>query len=129
MGFFLTVLTTGVVGKSPFGLPWAEHLLNAYGIFQTLSNNHPNPTYVFAMSTIQAPMQLLIATGMGFLGVLVEFSTLLDLAHIKVFTQVPEYLLAMQCIAFLLGPDASNIHGSLLFADGGSDALFRTDHV
>jgi len=32
-------------------------------------------------------------------------------------------------VAFLLGPDASNIHGSLLFADGGSDALFRPDHV
>ena len=32
-------------------------------------------------------------------------------------------------IAFLLGPDASNIHGSVLFVDGGSDALFRPDHV
>ena len=32
-------------------------------------------------------------------------------------------------VAFLLGPDASNIHGSVLFADGGSDALFRPDHV
>jgi len=31
-------------------------------------------------------------------------------------------------VAFLLGPDASNIHGSLLFVDGGSDALFRPDH-
>jgi NAD(P)-dependent dehydrogenase (short-subunit alcohol dehydrogenase family) len=32
-------------------------------------------------------------------------------------------------VAFLLGPDASNIHGSLLFVDGGSDALFRPDHA
>jgi NAD(P)-dependent dehydrogenase (short-subunit alcohol dehydrogenase family) len=32
-------------------------------------------------------------------------------------------------IAFLLGPEASDIHGSLLFIDGGSDALFRPDHV
>jgi NAD(P)-dependent dehydrogenase (short-subunit alcohol dehydrogenase family) len=32
-------------------------------------------------------------------------------------------------VAFLLGPDASNIHGAVLFADGGSDALFRPDHV
>ena len=32
-------------------------------------------------------------------------------------------------MAFLLGPDASNIHGTVLFADGGSDALFRPDHV
>lgn len=32
-------------------------------------------------------------------------------------------------IAFLLGPEASDIHGSVLFIDGGSDALFRPDHV
>jgi NAD(P)-dependent dehydrogenase (short-subunit alcohol dehydrogenase family) len=32
-------------------------------------------------------------------------------------------------IAFLLGPEASNVHGSILFVDGGSDALFRPDHV
>jgi len=32
-------------------------------------------------------------------------------------------------VAFLLGPDASNVHGAVLFADGGSDALFRPDHV
>ena len=32
-------------------------------------------------------------------------------------------------IAFLLGPEASDIHGSVLFVDGGSDALFRPDHV
>jgi len=32
-------------------------------------------------------------------------------------------------VVFLLGPDAANIHGSLLFADGGTDALLRPDHV
>jgi NAD(P)-dependent dehydrogenase (short-subunit alcohol dehydrogenase family) len=32
-------------------------------------------------------------------------------------------------VSFLLGPDASNVHGAVLFADGGSDALFRPDHV
>jgi NAD(P)-dependent dehydrogenase (short-subunit alcohol dehydrogenase family) len=32
-------------------------------------------------------------------------------------------------VAFLLGPDATNIHGSLLFVDGGTDALFRPDHA
>jgi NAD(P)-dependent dehydrogenase (short-subunit alcohol dehydrogenase family) len=32
-------------------------------------------------------------------------------------------------VAFLLGPDAANVHGAVLFADGGSDALFRPDHV
>jgi NAD(P)-dependent dehydrogenase (short-subunit alcohol dehydrogenase family) len=30
-------------------------------------------------------------------------------------------------IAFLLGPDASFCYGSVLFADGGTDALFRAD--
>lgn len=30
-------------------------------------------------------------------------------------------------IAFLLGPDASYVHGALLFADGGTDAMVRPD--
>jgi hypothetical protein len=72
VGFFLTVLTTGFIGKSPFGLPWpAERLLNEYRIFQNLPNGHLNPTYFFAISTIHAAMVLLIATVMGLLGVLV----------------------------------------------------------
>lgn len=33
------------------------------------------------------------------------------------------------CILFLLGPDASYVHGSLLFVDGGYDAHIRQDHV
>ena len=41
----------------------------------------------------------------GFLGERGEFSTWLDLPHLKVFTPVPEYLLAMKCIAFRLGPE------------------------
>ncbi len=32
-------------------------------------------------------------------------------------------------IQFLLGPDSGNCHGSILFADGGTDALLRPDHV
>ncbi len=32
-------------------------------------------------------------------------------------------------IAFLLSPESAMIHGSVLFIDGGSDALFRSDHV
>lgn len=40
-----------------------------------------------------------------FLGDRGEFSTWLDLPHLKVFTPVPEYLLAMKCIAFRLGPE------------------------
>jgi NAD(P)-dependent dehydrogenase (short-subunit alcohol dehydrogenase family) len=32
-------------------------------------------------------------------------------------------------IAFLLSADAAMIHGSVLFVDGGSDALLRRDHV
>ncbi len=32
-------------------------------------------------------------------------------------------------IAFLLSPEAAMIHGSVLFVDGGSDALLRRDHV
>jgi NAD(P)-dependent dehydrogenase (short-subunit alcohol dehydrogenase family) len=37
----------------------------------------------------------------------------------------PEQIAA--AIAFLLGPDASFCYGSVLFADGGTDALFRAD--
>ena len=32
-------------------------------------------------------------------------------------------------IAFLLSPESAMIHGSVLFIDGGSDALLRSDHV
>jgi len=32
-------------------------------------------------------------------------------------------------VAFLLGPDASNVHGAMLFTDGGTDALVRPGHV
>jgi hypothetical protein len=41
----------------------------------------------------------------GFLGSRGEFSAWLDLAHLKVFTPAPEYLLAMKAIAFRLGPE------------------------
>jgi NAD(P)-dependent dehydrogenase (short-subunit alcohol dehydrogenase family) len=30
-------------------------------------------------------------------------------------------------VAFLLGPDAAYVHGSLLYADGGNDATVRPD--
>lgn len=71
VGFFLTVLTTGLYGKSPFGLPWAERLLNEYGMGRNWFNNNLNHTYFFVISTIHAAVLLLIATVMGFLGVLV----------------------------------------------------------
>jgi NAD(P)-dependent dehydrogenase (short-subunit alcohol dehydrogenase family) len=32
-------------------------------------------------------------------------------------------------VGFLLGPDAAVVHGSMLFVDGGTDALLRPDHV
>jgi NAD(P)-dependent dehydrogenase (short-subunit alcohol dehydrogenase family) len=32
-------------------------------------------------------------------------------------------------ITFLLSAAAAMIHGSVLFVDGGSDALLRSDHV
>jgi hypothetical protein len=41
----------------------------------------------------------------GFLGERGEFAQWLDRPHLKVFTPVPEYLLAMKCIAFRLGPE------------------------
>ncbi|MGQ0560800.1 MAG: hypothetical protein ACT443_02885 [Gemmatimonadota bacterium] len=34
-----------------------------------------------------------------------EFSPWLELSHLKVFVPVPEYLLAMKCLAFRLGPE------------------------
>jgi hypothetical protein len=71
VGFFLTLLTTGLDGKSLFGLPWAQRLLNEYGMYQNLPNGYLNHTYFFLMSTIHAVVLLLIATVMGFLGVLV----------------------------------------------------------
>lgn len=34
-----------------------------------------------------------------------EFSPWLELAHLKVYIPLPEYLLAMKCLAFRLGPE------------------------
>jgi hypothetical protein len=41
----------------------------------------------------------------GFLSERGEFSTWLELSHLKIFVPVPEYLLAMKCLAFRLGPE------------------------
>ncbi len=41
----------------------------------------------------------------GFLGDRGEFTTWLELSHLRVFIPIPEYLLAMKCIAFRLGPE------------------------
>jgi hypothetical protein len=41
----------------------------------------------------------------GFLSDRGEFSQWLELSHLKVFVPVPEYLLAMKCLAFRLGPE------------------------
>lgn len=41
----------------------------------------------------------------GFLGERGEFSQWLELSHLKVFIPLPEYLLAMKCVAFRLGPE------------------------
>lgn len=39
----------------------------------------------------------------SFLGENGEFNTFLELSHLKIFTAVPEYLLAMKCLAMRLG--------------------------
>ncbi len=41
----------------------------------------------------------------GFLGDRGQFSAWLELSHLRVFIPLPEYLLAMKCIAFRLGPE------------------------
>ena len=41
----------------------------------------------------------------GFLSERGEFSIWLELSHLKVYIPVPEYLLAMKCVAFRLGPE------------------------
>lgn len=41
----------------------------------------------------------------GFLGDRGDFSPWLELSHLRVFMPVPEYLLAMKCMAFRLGPE------------------------
>ena len=41
----------------------------------------------------------------GFLGDRGDFSKWLELSHLRVFIPVPEYLLAMKCVAFRLGPE------------------------
>lgn len=41
----------------------------------------------------------------GFLAEGGEFSPWLELTHLRVFMPVPEYLLAMKCVAFRLGPE------------------------
>ena len=41
----------------------------------------------------------------GFLGDRGAFSPWLELSHLRVFVPVPEYMLAMKCIAFRLGPE------------------------
>ncbi len=41
----------------------------------------------------------------GFLGDRGEYSTWLELSHLRVFIAVPGYLLALKCIAFRLGPE------------------------
>jgi len=77
VGFFLTVLPTVLSGKSAFvgtafALPWVQRLLNAHGIYQNVAlGGALNPRYFFWMSTVHAVVLLLIATVMGFLGVLV----------------------------------------------------------
>jgi NAD(P)-dependent dehydrogenase (short-subunit alcohol dehydrogenase family) len=38
----------------------------------------------------------------------------------------PEEMAAI--VAFLLGPDAGYVHGSVWYADGGTDASVRPDH-
>lgn len=41
----------------------------------------------------------------GFVTDTAEFSPWLELSHLRVFVPVPEYLLAMKCVAFRLGPE------------------------
>ena len=80
VGFFLTVLPLALGSGSPFlgtafSFPWIERLLNAYGSFQNASlGGGGNPRHLFLLATIHVVVHLLIATLMGFLGVLVSKS-------------------------------------------------------
>jgi hypothetical protein len=71
IGFFITILEVGVNGRPHFGFYWVTTLLNAYGQYQNLPNGFTNYGYAFYDATLRALVVLLIATLMGFIGILI----------------------------------------------------------
>jgi hypothetical protein len=70
-GFFITVWTVGIDGKIIIGQFWITPLLNSYGLYQNLPNGFSNNRFMLLDATLQAVVMLLIATVMGFIGILV----------------------------------------------------------
>ncbi len=70
-GFFITVLLVGINRQPAIGVQWIRYLLNSYGLRQSLPNCNLDNRFIFLDATMQAVVSLLIATAMGFIGILV----------------------------------------------------------
>jgi hypothetical protein len=70
-GFFITLWALAVEGKPVVGRLWITQMLNSYGLFQNLPNGYLNNRYMLLDTTLQSIVIVLLATLMGFIGVLI----------------------------------------------------------